>query len=216
VGATLIDRLRKRPGLVLRLRMMRGADPWAKARKVNFVDPTARVHPTADLECAVIGPGSVVEAHAHVHRSVIGRDVAIGDHAAIVGCTLADRVQVLRASYFALCASMPDATIASYKAQVSLFGRGVFLTTSAWLIDAKLKGDVKVEHEGRLISMKTPFLGVCLGHRVTLGAQVTIQAGRAVPNDSLIVAPPGTFADEVPSYPPGTLLTVKNGRVVPV
>jgi acetyltransferase-like isoleucine patch superfamily enzyme len=215
VGVTLIDRLRRSPWLALRLKLMRG-DAWEKARRINFVDPTARVHPTADLECAVIGPGAVVEAHAHVHRSIVGRDVEIGDHAAIVGCTLAEGVKVLRASYFALCAAMPDSTLASYKAQLSLFGRGVFLTTSAWLIDAKLKGDVRVKHEARVVSVNTPFLGVCLGHRVTLGAQVTIQAGRAVPNDSLIVAPPGTFADEVPAYPPGTLLTVRNGRVEPV
>jgi acetyltransferase-like isoleucine patch superfamily enzyme len=216
VGVTLIDRLRKRPGLVLRLRMMRNRDPWAKARKVNFVDPTARVHPTADLECAVVGPGAIVEAHAHVHRSVIGKGVHVGDHAVVVGCTLGARVQVLRASYFALCASMPEATLASYKAQVSLFGKSAFLTTSAWLIDAKLQGDVKVEHDGRAVSVRTPFLGVCLGHRVTLGAQVTILAGRAVPNDSVIVAPPGTFASALPAYPPGTLLCIRNGRVEPV
>jgi NDP-sugar pyrophosphorylase family protein len=195
---------------------MKNSDPWHRARKVNFVDRTARVHPTADLECAVIGPGSVIEAHAHVHRSVIGRNVHVGDHAAVMGCTLGDDVQVLRASYIAFCHSMPSSTLASYKVQLSLFGRGVFLTTSAWLIDAKFSGDVRVEHEGRLVPVGTPFLGSCLGHRVTLGAQVTIQAGRVVPNDSVIVAPPGTFAEIVPTYPPGTLLTVRQGRVEPV
>src|SRR5262249_12678551 len=37
VGVTLIDRLRKRPGLALRLKLIR--DPWARARKISFVDP---------------------------------------------------------------------------------------------------------------------------------------------------------------------------------
>src|SRR5262249_16597079 len=188
----------------------------AHPRHVPRASPTGRSTPPADLECAVIGPGAVVEAHAHVHRSVIGRNVYIGDHAVIVGCTLAENVQVLRASYFALCAAMPDSTLGSYKSQVSLFGRGVFLTTSAWLIDAKLRGAVKVEHGGRMVPAHPPFLGVCLGPRVTLGAQVPIQAGRSVPNDSLIVSPPGTFAGDLPAYPPGTLLTVRNGRVEPV
>jgi carbonic anhydrase/acetyltransferase-like protein (isoleucine patch superfamily) len=216
IGATLLDRLRHNPRLAFRLKLMRGRDPWERARAVSFVDKTARIHPTADIECAVIGPGAVIEAHAHVHRSVLGKDVHIGDHAAVMGCALGDQVQVLRASYLAFCHSMPGSTLASYKVQLSLFGSGVFLTTSAWLIDAKLKGEVKVEHDGRLVSVGTPFLGACLGHRVTLGAQVAIQAGRVVPNDSVVVAPPGTFADVLPTYPPGTLLTVRDGRLVPV
>lgn len=216
VGVTLIDRLRKKPFLALKLRLTSSKDPWARARKVSFVDPTARVHPTADLELAVIGPGTVVRAHAHVHRSVLGANVEVGDHAVVVGSTLADEVQVLSASYLAYCASMPGSTLASYKVQLSLFGKGVFLTSSAWLIDAKLQGEVRVEHEGRLVSIHSAFLGSCLGHRVTLGAQVAIQGGRAVPNDSVIIAPPGTFAESVPTYPKGTLLTVRDGRVVPI
>lgn len=216
VGVTLLDALRKKPALIFRLRWMRGRDPWAIARRVNFVDPTARVHPTADLECAVIGPGTVVRAHAHVHRSVLGRNVQVGDHAAIVGCTLADEVEVLRSSYVALSASMPRSTLSSYKVQLSLFGREVFLTTSAWLADAKLRGDVRVEHEGRLVSVGTRFLGACLGHRVMLGAQVGVQPGRAVPNDSVIVPPKGASLGIMRSYPRGTLLTVRDGEAVPL
>jgi acetyltransferase-like isoleucine patch superfamily enzyme len=215
VGVSLLDRLRKSPGLLLRLRLMRGRDPWEIARKISFVDPTARVHPTADLECAIVGPGAVIRAHAHVHRSVLGANVHVGDHAVLVGCTLAEQTQVLRASYFALCASMPKATLASYKAQLSLFGREVFLTSSAWMLDAKLRGDVSVEHAGRKVSIGTPYLGACLGHRVTLGAQVTLLPGRAVPNGVTVVAPPGLFAGEIPSYPEGALLAVRDGRLVP-
>lgn len=215
IGVELMDRLRKKPRLMLRLRFMRGRDPWELARKVNFVDPTARVHPTADLECAVIGPGAIVRAHAHVHRSVIGANADIGDHAAVVGCALAEGTQVLRASYIAACAAMPKATLASYKVQLCLFGREVFLTSSAWLIDAKLKGEVSVDYQGRKVSIGSSYLGSCLGHRVTLGAQVTIQAGRAIPNGVTIVAPPGVFAGDIPAYPEGSLLMIEDGRVVP-
>lgn len=216
VGVTLMDRLRRSPRLALKLRFLRGRDPWELARKVNFVDKTARVHPTADLECAVIGPGTVVRAHAHVHRSVLGANVQVGDHAVVVGCTLADQVQVLRASYFALCAAMPKATIANYKAQLSLFGREVFLTSSAWLLDAKLKGQVSVEHQGRKVSIASSYLGACLGHRVTLGASVAIQTGRAIPNGVTVVAPPGVFAGDIAlAYPEGSLWMIENGRLVP-
>lgn len=215
IGVTLLDRLRAEPRLALSLKWAARKGPDAVARKLVFVHPTAKVHPTADLEAAVIGPGAVIEAHAHVHRSVIGAGVVVQDHAVLMGCTLAERARVLRGSYFAFCAAMPGGTLASYKAQLSLFGREVFLTTSAWLIDAKLRGEIRVEHQGHLVAVG-PFLGACLGHRVTLGAQVAVQAGRAIPNGSLVVGDPGFFASECGEYPEGTVLTVRGGRLVPL
>jgi hypothetical protein len=215
IGVELLDALRREPRRMLRLRLMRRRDPWAVSRKLVFVHPTARVHPTADLEACIIGPGAVVEAHAHVHRSVLGAQVRLGDHTAVVGCLLGDRVQVLRASYLALCAAMPGGTLASYKVQMSLFGREVFLTSSAWLIDAKLRGQVQVEHEGRRHAVG-PFLGCCLGHRATLGAQVLVQAGRAVPNDAIIVGSPDRFLSRVDDAPAGVVTTIRDGRLVPL
>jgi carbonic anhydrase/acetyltransferase-like protein (isoleucine patch superfamily) len=216
IGVTLIEHLRRSPWLLLRARLLERRDPWALARRMRFIHPTARVHPKADVEASVIGPGAVVHAHAHVHRSVIGAGVEVGDHAVVMGCTLAERVHVLRASYLALSAAMPGGTLASYKVQLSLFGRDVFLTSSAWLIDAKLRGEVHVEHEGARVPIGSAFLGACLGHRSVLGAQVLIQAGRAIPNGAVIVGPPERFAREIPAYPEGTVLTVRDGRVVPV
>lgn len=215
IGVELLDALRAEPRRMLRLRLMPKRDPWSVSRKLVFVHPTARVHPTADLEAAIIGPGAVVEAHAHVHRSVLGANVRLGDHAVVVGCMLAERVQVLRASYIALCAAMPGGTLASYKVQMSLFGRDVFLTTSAWLIDAKLKGEVQVEHEGQRHAVG-PFLGCCLGHRVTLGAQVLVQAGRAVPNDATVVGAPDRFLSQIGEVAPPGVSTVRDGRLVPL
>ncbi len=216
VGVTLLDRLRHEPRLMLKLRWRRRRGPWAMARALRFVHPTAQVHPTADLEAAVIGPGCVIRAHAHVHNSVLGEGVDIGDHAAVMGCTLADGVQVLRGSYLAHCAAMPRGTLANYKVQLSLFGEEVFLTSSAWLLDAKLRGEIRVAHEGRLEPIGSPFLGACLGHRVTLGAQATIQTGRAVPNGVTILGATGQVALDLGVHPEGSILTVRDGRAVPL
>lgn len=215
IGVAILDALRHDPRTMLRLRFSRRRDPWSIAARVRFVHPTARVHPTAHIEAAIIGPNAVVEAHAHVHRSVIGEGVHIGDHAAVMGCTLAADTKVLRASYLAGCASMPGSTLASYKVQLSLFGRDVFLTSSAWLIDAKLVGEVKVASDEGLVPVG-PFLGCCLGHRVTLGAQVALQAGRAVPNGLTIVGPPEHFLMDVDALPEGTVLAVRDGRAKPI
>lgn len=216
VGVTLLDQLRHQPLLMMKLRWLRRRGPWAMARALTFVHPTAKVHPTADLEAAVIGESCVVRAHAHVHNSVLGVGVDVGDHAAVMGCTLGDGVQVLRASYLAHCSAMSGGTLANYKVQLSLFGKDVFLTSSAWLLDAKLRGEIRVAHEGRLVPIGSAFLGACLGHRVTLGAQATIQTGRVVPNGVTILGATGQVALDLPSYPEDTILTVRDGRAVPL
>lgn len=216
IGGLLLERVRRDPWRILALRWAaRRGGPWAAARKLVFVHPTARVHPTADLEAAIIGPECVVRAHAHVHSSVLGRGVDVGDHAAIVGCALADQVQVLRGSYLALCAAMPGGTLSSSKVQLSLFGRDVFLTWSALLADAKLQGQVRVEHDGAFVPIGTSFLGGCLGHGVRLGAQVLVAPGRAVPNGVILLGPPGQVAERFPSSAPG-LYVVQDGTVIPL
>ncbi len=216
IGVELLSRMRTRRFQLLRMRLLGKADPWVLGKKMNFVHPTARVHPSADLEFAVIGEGAVVGAHAHVHRTVVGPGVDIGDHAAVMGCCLAESTQVLRASYFALCASMPRATLANNKAQLSLFGEDVFLTTTATLIDARFSGSIKVRGDQGLVDTGTAFLGVCLGHRVKVGAGVTIQAGRSVANGQVLVGVPGSFLERHGDFPEGTVVTIKDGRPVPV
>ena len=212
IGVALIDALKTDPWRILRIRWAaKRGGPWAAARKLVFVHPSAEVHPTADLEACVIGPGCVVRAHAHVHSSVIGNNVDIGDHAVVVGCSLADGVQVLRASYLAHCAAMEKATLGNYKVQLSLFGKSAFLTTSALLLDAKLEGEVSVEHRGRIVSVGTPYLGVCLGHRAAIGAQIAIAPGRAVPNDTTLVG--HEVALRFPAATANAVWTVRGGAV---
>lgn len=214
IGIALIDALKARPSKMFGLRWAARRGSWAVARKLVFVHPTAEVHPTADLEATVIGPGAVIRAHAHVHATIVGSGVEVGDHAVVVGSTLADGVQVLRASYFAHVAAMEQATLANYKAQLSLFGRHSFLTTSALLLDAKLAGDVSIEHEGRYVDLGTPYLGACLGHRAQIGAQVAIAPGRAVPNDAVLVG--HEVALKFPAPQSGAVWTVRDGHVVPL
>ncbi len=216
IGVTLLDRLRRNPRLLFKLRMRRKEGPFALSRMINFVHPTAQVHPTADLESAVIGPGARVLAHAHVHRSVVGEGAVVGDHAVVMGSTLAEGVQVLRGSYVALCSAMPGGALSNYKVQLSLFGRDVFLTASAALIDAKFNGEVRIQHDGELVSSGSSYLGVCLGHRVTVGAHVTIQAGRSVPNGLTLVCDPGRILKDIKEYPEGTVLRVHEGTLKPL
>jgi UDP-2-acetamido-3-amino-2,3-dideoxy-glucuronate N-acetyltransferase len=61
------------------------------------IDPTARIHPTADLEADVsVGPGTTVWHHAQIRRGArIGRDGVIGRDVFIdESVTLGDRVKI--------------------------------------------------------------------------------------------------------------------------
>jgi carbonic anhydrase/acetyltransferase-like protein (isoleucine patch superfamily) len=213
IGIMILDRLRKEPTRALRMKWKRRFGLERRVHR-NFIDPTAQVHPTAYLDTVVVGPGCVIGPHAHVHHSVLGAGTVIGDHAAVMGCAFAENVHVLRASYLAHCAAMPEANLASYKVQLSLFGKNSFLTSSAKLLDAKFRGEVSVQHEDSIISVGSAFLGACLGHRVVLGADTTIQSGRAIPNGVTIVTSPEYVVSRADFFEEGTLLTVRDGNLI--
>ncbi len=214
IGALLAEAARASPWLALRARWAGRRSPHHAARRLVFVDPSADVHPTADLEACIVGPGAVVRAHAHVSGSVLGAAVEIGDHAVVTGCALAERVQVLRSSYFAHCAAFPRATLSNAKAQLSLFGREVFLTSAALLLDTRLDDDIRVVHEGVVVSAGTRYLGACLGHEVQVGAHVAIAPGRAVPGGTVLVMPPDHVARSF--APGGGRQVIRAGRGVPL
>ena len=214
IGALLAEAARASPWRALRARWAGRRSPHQAARRLVFVDPSADVHPTADLEACIVGPGAVVRAHAHVSGSVLGAAVEVGDHAVVTGCALAERVQVLRASYFAHCAAFPRATLSSAKAQLSLFGRDTFLTSAALLLDTRLDDDIRVVHDGAIVSAGTRYLGACLGHQVQVGAHVAIAPGRAVPCGTVLVMPPEHVARSVAAG--GGRQVIREGRGVPL
>ena len=147
---------------------------------------------------------------------MLGSTVNVGDHVRLMGCTLAENVQVLRSSDIAYCAAMPGANLSSQKVQLSLFGRDVFLTSFAKILDAKLKGSVHIEHEGQYIDLKTSFLGGCVGHRSILGADTTLQAGRAIPCGVTVVGDPNHVISRVGEHEQGVILVTKQGILVPL
>jgi len=215
IGVIMLDHFRREPSRALRLKWKRRFGMKRRHLR-NFVHPSASVHPSAHLDTVVVGPNCSIGPHAHVHHSVLGAGVSIGDHARVMGCTLADKVQVLRASYIAHCASMPGASLSSYKVQLSLFGKDVFLTSSAKLLDAKLRGEIRIEHQGKIIPVGSSFLGSCLGHRVVLGADTSVQCGRAIPNGLTIVASPEKVVTELRDFKEGSLLTIRDGELTQI
>ena len=81
---------------------------------------------------------------------------------------------------------------------------------------AKFESEIRVEHEGRLESIGSKYLGACLGHRSQLGAGVALAPGRALPNDVVLVGPPGSIAKTMPEHGGHGPMTIRDGRVVPL
>lgn len=190
-------------------------NPDKLMRKFKCIGKNCRIHPTASIEMSMIGDNVEIGPHVHIRGSIISDRCAIHDHSMISNSVLGAHCLVLRDTCMASCCSYPDATLANYKVQSSLFGRNVFLTSSVGLIDARFGGPVKVEYQGEFHSVDTPFLGSCLGHGVVLGAYVSIESGRAVPNNYMIVPPKERVITTIPKdLPEKTPLMVQDGKLV--
>lgn len=181
---------------------------------LNVIEEGARIHPTAEVRGSFIGRNARIGAGVKIRSSMIGEGAVITEDACINHSVIGARCLVLRDTYMLGCVAYPEATLSNYKVQLSVFGRRCFLTASAALVDAKFHGHVKVEHEGEVVDTGSPFLGVCLGHDVVLGAHVTVQAGRSIPNGYEVVTPPELVLRSVPEgLPAKTPLVVKAGTL---
>ena len=89
------------------------------------------------------------------------------------------------------------------------------MTSFARVIDVKTQGEIQVMHQGKPVSVGTNFLGACFGHDCFVGADVTIQTGREIPNQAVLVKPPDGILRKVPAdLKPGQPVWVKDGTLV--
>ncbi|MBN2359112.1 MAG: hypothetical protein JXR83_06640 [Deltaproteobacteria bacterium] len=196
------------------------AFPFGRARLFRRLvrsGKNCRIHPTAHVELSVLGDNVVVGPRASIRNSVVGDGCEIGDHAVLLSSTVASGAFVTAKTFFVFSAAYPGATIGNYKLQVSLIGRDAHINSWAGLIDAKLRGDIRVERDGALRSTGRSFLGSCVGHRAVVASKILVQPGRMIPNDAVIVMRPDEVVSAVPAdLPPGEPLVRHQGTLVPL
>jgi len=145
-----------------------------------------RIHPTARIERSVLGDNVVVEAHAAIIDSVIGDDVLVGDHSVIHTSVIGSRCRTLVDTHLRRVVAMAGSTLSNLDMQDALFGREVFLTTGvAFFHDGPGRS---VEVDG--VDTGRPVLGGAIGRRAVLGSRALFRAGLALPAGALIVARP--------------------------
>lgn len=172
-------------GLLLRARSL---NPYRLAAALTRPGKGCKIHPTAVVEASVLGEGVEVGPFAVVRGSVLADRARVEEHAVVNMSVLGEGARVGRKGTANLCVLYPGAMLAMGTGyQASLLGRDAFMAWSVAIFDLSFRDHVKVWHKGQRVSSGTFFLGACLGHRVKLGAQVTLGYGAEVPNDSFVV-----------------------------
>jgi carbonic anhydrase/acetyltransferase-like protein (isoleucine patch superfamily) len=175
------------------------------------------IHGTAHVSASILGAGVKVGACATVRNSIVGEGAIIQDHAVLLNTVVGPRSLVTENTFLVSVVCYPEATVGNYKLQVSLIGRGAYVNAWAGFVDAKFIGDVKVSHKGEVVGSGRSFLGSVVGHRAKIAAKVLIQAGREIPNDTVVVMRPDEVVSVVPvEIPAGVPMVRDHGTLVPL
>jgi carbonic anhydrase/acetyltransferase-like protein (isoleucine patch superfamily) len=175
------------------------------------------IHPTARLSASIVGSGVKIGPHATVRNSIVGDGAIVQDHAVLLNTVIGPRTLVTENTFLVSTVAYPDATVGNYKLQVTLIGRGAYVNAWAGFVDAKFVGDVKVLHKGELVGSGRSFLGSVVGHRAKVAAKVLIQAGREIPNDTMVVMRPDEVVSVVPDrIEEGVPMVRDRGTLVPL
>lgn len=182
---------------------------------VAAVGRNCEIHPTARLEGCVVGNNVNVGAYSVLRGCWIGDGASIEDHVTARGSVIGPRSHLANYSMFNLSVLGERSSAGHIGAQASVIGNDAFLSTFATLMDLNLRGNAKVEFDGKILDTGIPFCGCAVGHNVRLGANVTIAPGRAVPNGVRVMAEDNVLARLTGTEVAGEY-RVRGGRLVPV
>jgi carbonic anhydrase/acetyltransferase-like protein (isoleucine patch superfamily) len=149
-----------------------------------------RVHPTANVEGAVLGDRVRIGPFANVQFSTVGDLAVIGANACIEGCSIGRRAIVnagvqLRGS---ICGD--EASIGTEFNQMSVVGHRSVVCPGVALLDFSLRGSVAVTIDGQSVRTGSMILGGAIGHDVFAGPGVSLVAGASVPSGWALVKSP--------------------------
>ncbi len=188
-----------RAGLILPvLWRAKSLHPAALARALLPIPKSAKIHPTAVIEACVIGEDVEIGPFACVRGTVLGAGCKIDAYASLNLAVVGAGAQVGRGAMVNLCVLYERAFVSAGGGfQMCVFGRDSFVAMTAMMLDLSFGRTISVESlEGR-VDTEGYFLGGAIGHRAKIGAGVRIGYGVAVPNDTLLVAPPGDLVRRV-------------------
>jgi len=168
------------------------------------------IHPTAVVQGSILGNHVQIGPYCVVQGCILGDHVKVSEQSIIVGSVFGERVSTCPRGWVKLCVVYPGSSTGRMHA--CLIGRNVFMASLAYFFDVKLKGTIKVLHNGRHVDTGMNFLGGCVGHEAVIGPDTWLASGREIPNGAMIMKNPNEIISIVPpDLPPKQPLTVRNG-----
>ena len=209
---------RKLPWLLWRVLTAFTLNPFKLLRRLVIKDRKCSIHPTAVVEASVLGKGVSIAAHAVVRGCHIGDGARIGEAAKVLGSIVGSQAEIAWNSIVSLSVLYPNSCVGTPGVQTAVVGRETFVSSMVLPLDVKFKGGyVSVRHQGRTVTTRMTTLGPCFGHRSRVGAGVTVNCGREIPNDVDILPDPGFMLSRVPEgLLPGGSYVVKQGSLIPI
>ncbi|OGD66774.1 hypothetical protein A2442_01465 [Candidatus Campbellbacteria bacterium RIFOXYC2_FULL_35_25] len=181
---TIIEQANKTNKILLLLLAIKNFsfNRWKIAGSLNKIGKKCDIHPTAIVECSVIGDNVTIGAGTIIRESVIGNDSFIGNgitiEYSVIGnnCTIVDG-HILYSTIYS------NAQIANQMISASIIGKDVFIGAGVILTDLRLDNkNVLTKKDNHLIDTGNIFLGSCLGNGVYLGSGCIVAPGRSIPN----------------------------------
>ncbi len=182
-------------------------DPDRVASKVNHIDRTARVHPTATIQGSWLGPKARVGAGAVVRGAVLGEGAKV-EELAICDATVLGPGALVERQGMVKYAVLGEGAVVGGVVQLGVVGPGASFKRGAYGLDQALSGAVRVKTSHGLVPAPAGFLGICLGAGAQVGTGVRVAPGRALPAGVTVVAD----ALARPDVTPGTYV-LRDGRL---
>jgi acetyltransferase-like isoleucine patch superfamily enzyme len=167
--------------------------PAPTAPAAAGIDPTARIHPTADLEADVtVGPGTSIWHRAQVRtRARIGAECVIGRDAFIdEGVTIGDRVKIQNAAlvYHGVTVEDgvfigPNAILTNDRFPRAITASGELARADDWVVSPILLRTGSAVGAGAVV-----VAGTTVGRFATVGAGAVVT--RDVPDHALVAGNP--------------------------
>lgn len=186
-----------------------------RRRTASIVHKTAEVHPTAQLDGAIVGANAVVGAGCTIDHSYVGRGARLADFTKITRSVLGDGIHTLADATFSHVVSLGEGTLTNLLLRDVIVGRKVFLTSGVIFWGERLGASITVERDGVEVDTQRRFVGGCVGHGSVLGARTIVGPGRAIPNRTIVVMRREEGVLRVSPHAPGTPLCWDDAALVP-
>jgi carbonic anhydrase/acetyltransferase-like protein (isoleucine patch superfamily) len=161
----------------------RSVNQWTILKQANRVGKNCDIHPTAYIECAVIGDNVTIGAGAVVRSVYVGNGCSIGNNAVVELSVLGDGCNVMNGCTMQMSMAFSGLFSMAKLISASVCGRDTFVGDGVTLTDFRMDNKtIPVMHEGIKVDTLNPIVGSCLGHGVYLGTGSIVAPGRAIPN----------------------------------